>query len=271
MPFFKTNDGCKLHYEDVGSGKSLILIHGWSQSSIIFRNNIPELSKYFRVISVDVRGHGESSKPAYGYRLSRFAKDIHDLIIHLNLDDVILLGWSMGCSIIWSYWDLFRSERLSKLVLVDEPAWLMKTKDNSVGANTFNELDDMCNNILKDQLSFTEDFIDKTLTIKDSEKDKNYNKEFKSIVDENLKFPAEYAARLAFIHWLTDWRDIIPTIDIPTLLISGKKSFINWKAVAWNHEKIQNSKLEFFDERGHFMFFEEPKKFNNIVREFINS
>lgn len=271
MSFFTTNDNCKLHYEDVGSGKPLILIHGWSQSAVIFRRNIPELSKHYRVISIDVRGHGESDKPAYGYRLSRLAKDVHDLIIYLDLNNVNLLGWSMGCSIIWSYWDLFRSERLSKLILVDEPAWLMKTEDYDIGSSTFDELTTMCNDILKDQLAFTKKFISDTLTIKDSEKDENYPEELENIIDENLKMPAEYASRLAFIHWLTDWRDIMSTITLPTLLVSGRKSFINWKSVAWNHERIQNSKLEFFEERGHFMFFEEPERFNNIVEKFINS
>ncbi|WP_446899134.1 alpha/beta fold hydrolase [Clostridium sp. LBM24168] len=271
MPFFTTNDECKLHYEDVGSGKPLVLIHGWAQSAAIFRRNIPEFSKYYRVISVDVRGHGESGKPAYGYRLSRFAKDIYELMNYLNLKDVNLLGWSMGCSIIWSYWDLFRSERLSKLILVDEPAWLMKTEDYDIGASTFDELIAMCNNIKKDQLGFTKQFIDETLTIKDSEKDENYPKELKSIIDENLKIPAEYSSRLAFIHWLIDWRDIMPTITIPTLLISGRKSFINWRSVVWNKERIPNSKLEFFEDRGHFMFFEDAEKFNKIVRQFIDS
>jgi pimeloyl-ACP methyl ester carboxylesterase len=55
MAFFTTNDGCKLHYEDVGSGKVLLLIHGWSQSSGLFKKNIPELSKAFRVVSLDLR------------------------------------------------------------------------------------------------------------------------------------------------------------------------------------------------------------------------
>jgi len=269
MPFFTTNDNCRLHYEDIGSGKPLILIHGWSQSMNIFRRNIPELSKQYRVISVDVRGHGESDKPSHGYRISRFAKDVHELIAYLDLNDVNLLGLSMGSSIIWSYWDLFSSERLSKIILVDEPAWLLKTEDNSVGMLTYNELLATCNSILKDQQAFTEQFIGESITIKDSEKDATYPMEMKAILDENYKMPAKYAARLAFIHWLTDWRDVMPTINIPTLLFCGRKSFIDWKAVVQNHESIAGSRLEIFEERGHFLFFEESGRFNKIVREFI--
>ncbi|MDR3671337.1 MAG: alpha/beta hydrolase [Holophaga sp.] len=263
MAFFTTNDGCKLHYEDVGSGKNLLLIHGWSQSSGLFKKNIPELSRHFRVISLDLRGHGESEKITHGYRIARFSKDVHDLILNLELKDVTLLGWSMGCSILWSYWDLFGSDRLSKLVLVDEPGLLLKTSDNEVGMSTYDEVLAMNKDILKDQAAFIKGFINSSLTVALPKTDVDF------IVAENLKTPAQYAARLELHHWLTDWRDIIPTITIPTLILSGKKSFINWKSQAWIHEKIAHSKIEYFEERGHFMFFEEPETFNRLVKNFI--
>jgi len=263
MAFFTTNDGCKLHYEDVGSGKVLLLIHGWSQSSGLFKKNIPELSKAFRVVSLDLRGHGESGKISHGYRIARFSEDVHELINRLDLKDVSLLGWSMGCSVIWSYWDLFGSDRLSKLVLVDEPGWLLKTPDNEVGMSTYDEVIAMNKEILKNQEGFITGFIHSSLTVDLPKQDVSF------IIAENLKTPAEYAARLELHHWLTDWRDIIPAINIPTLIVSGRKSFINWKSQAWIHEKIANSKIEFFEERGHFMFFEEPERFNRVVKNFI--
>ena len=74
---------------------------------------------------MDLRGHGESGKPSYGYRISRLAMDVKQLLDALELEDVTLLGWSMGCSVVWSYWDLFRGHRLSKLILVDEPPLCM--------------------------------------------------------------------------------------------------------------------------------------------------
>ncbi len=263
MAFFTTNDGCKLHYEDAGSGKVLLMIHGWSQSSGLFAKNIPELSKHFRVVSLDLRGHGDSEKITHGYRIARFSKDVHDLILSLDLKDVTLLGWSMGCSVIWSYWDLFCSDRLSKLVLVDEPGLLLKSEDNEVGMLTYDEVISMNRDILKDQKAFTTSFIKSSLTQELPKRDVDF------IIAENLKMPAEFAARLELHHWLTDWRDIIPMINIPTLVISGKKSFINWKSQAWNHEKIAHSKIEYFEEKGHFMFFEDPERFNRVVKDFI--
>jgi len=261
--YFTVNDGVRLHYWEVGSGKTLVMIHGWSQSAAEFKNNISELSKYYRVIAIDLRGHGESDKPIHGYRISRFAKDVFELITGLDLKDVNILGWSMGCSVIWSYWDLFGSERLSKIILVDEPGWLLKSDENDLGLWTYDELIATCKNVFTDQSTFTKQLIDGLLTKSVPEEDKKF------LIEENLKMPPEYASRLMFIHWLNDWRDIIPTINIPTLIIGGKQSFINWQSQVWNNDKIANSKLEIFEERGHLMFFEESEKFNKLVQEFI--
>ena len=239
------------------------MIHGWSQSAALFKKNIPELSKHYQVTAVDVRGHGESDKPAHGYRVSRFATDMHELICHLGLKEVNILGWSMGCSVIWSYWELFGADRLSKMILVDEPGWLMKTQDNPYGMLTYDELVTMCKNILKDYPKAASDLIRGLVTTDLPEE------EIQFMIDENMKIPKEYSARLAYIHWLTDWRDIIPTITLPTLIISGKKSFVNWKSQAWNNEHIPGSKIVFFEGRGHIMFFEEPEKFNRAVEDFI--
>ena len=92
------------------------------------------------------------------------------------------------------------------------------------------------------------------------------------IIDLNLKFPREYAARLLYDLSTADWRDTIPQIDIPTLIVSGRASTVPWKSQVWIHEQIKGSRLEIFEEADggrHFMFIENPDKFNRIVAEFI--
>lgn len=261
--YFTVSDGTKLHYLEAGTGKTLVMIHGWGQSAESFKYNIPELAEHFRVIAIDQRGHGESDKPNHGYRLARLSKDLRDLIIGLDLKDVNILGWSMGCSVIWSYWDTFGSERLSKMILVDEPAWLLKCEENNLGLWTYEELLANCKAIRDDVTAYSNDLITGLLTKQVTAEEKEH------LIAENRKMPAEYMATLAFTHWLGDWRDVIPTINIPALIIGGKKSFVNWKSQVWNHEHIPNSKMELFDERGHLLFFEEPERFNSIVKDFI--
>src|SRR5437879_11482100 len=133
-----TNDGVTLRYEEAGSGKPLVCIPGWSQTAAQFKHQLSGLSDRYRVIAVDMRGHGESDKPDNGYTIQRLAKDVQDLLVARNLTDVTLMGHSMGSSVIWSSWQLWGKERLAKLILVDQmpmitadPAWSAQEKEDS--------------------------------------------------------------------------------------------------------------------------------------------
>ena len=91
------------------------------------------------------------------------------------------------------------------------------------------------------------------------------------MIAENLKMPAEYAARLVLNHGSLDWRDVIPRISLPTLVIGGKYSHVNPQSQVWIHEQIAGSQLEIFEEGGaHFMFLEAPERFNQVVRNFLS-
>src|SRR5271165_2842423 len=121
---FVTSDGVQLSYIRQGSGRPIVLIHGWSQCAEEFKHQIEPLSARYDVIAVDQRSHGESQKVSYGLRISRLSKDLYELLNELRLNDVALLGHSMGSAVIWCYIDLFGAEHLSKVVLVDQPPFV---------------------------------------------------------------------------------------------------------------------------------------------------
>ena len=102
--FFTTNDGYRLHYIEAGSGDALVMIPGWSQTAAQFKYQIDGLSDKYHVIAIDMRGHGESDKPDHGYRIHRLSKDVHDFLAARGLSNVTLAGHSMGSSVIWGYW-----------------------------------------------------------------------------------------------------------------------------------------------------------------------
>jgi pimeloyl-ACP methyl ester carboxylesterase len=114
-----------LHYFEAGFGKPLVLLHGFSQSAEQFKFQIESLKDRYRVIALDLRGHGNSEKPGFGLKLHRFATDLREMLLAASLQDVTLLGHSIGCAVIWAYWELFGPDRLSKLVLTDESALLI--------------------------------------------------------------------------------------------------------------------------------------------------
>jgi len=129
MPHVTTNDSVRLYYEEAGQGWPLILIHGWTFSGRFFAHNIPALANHARVITVDLRGHGRSDKPGYGYRVARLAADLRDLLIELELQDVVLLSWSLGAPVIWSYWELFGQERVAGAIFVQQSPQQYYTPD----------------------------------------------------------------------------------------------------------------------------------------------
>ena len=95
MSYFE-NDGCQLHYEDFGHGMPVVLVHGLGSSTRDWEYQIPALAAHYRVVALDVRGHGRSDKPRERYSIATFADDVAALIEHLGLIDVHLVGISMG-------------------------------------------------------------------------------------------------------------------------------------------------------------------------------
>ena len=270
----KTSDGVKLHYLEAGSGPPLVMIPGWSQTAEQFKYQLEGLHSRYRLIALDMRGHGESYKPDFGYKIARLSKDLHDVLVALDLREVTLLGHSMGCSVIWSYWDLFGAERLSKLIFVDQmpfitsnPAWSQEEQEAAGALFTPESLYETCNALVgPNGVETTKSFISGMVTSAMADEEKAW------IIERNLRFPRIHAAALLYNHATQDWRDVIPRINLPTLIISGRVSIVPWKSQVWIHEQIAGSRLEIFEEHeggNHFMFIEGAEKFNRILTEFL--
>ena len=85
---FTTSDGVKLHYREAGKGQPVVMIPGWSQTAAQFKHQLSGLSDKYRVIAIDMRGHGESDNPAYGYRIHRLSADVHEFLTAKGLSNV---------------------------------------------------------------------------------------------------------------------------------------------------------------------------------------
>ena len=272
--YARTSDGIRLHYLEAGSGTPLVMIPGWSQSAEQFKYQLASLSSRYRVIAVDMRGHGESEKPNFGYKIARLSKDLHDVLLALDLHDVALLGHSMGVSVIWSYWDLFGADRLAKLILVDQPAVLILNpswslaKQAATGATfTSASLTQMCDELASPKgEEATERVLEGMVSSAMSSDEKSW------IIERNLRFPRGLAAALLYNHATQDWRDVIPRITLPTLIIGGRTSVVPWQSQVWIHEQIGGSRLEIFEKEengSHFMFLEAAQKFNRLLAKFL--
>ena len=271
---FTTSDGVRLHYLEAGSGKPLVLIHGWSQCAEEFKHQIAGLSNLYHVIAIDQRGHGESEKPGFGYKIYRLSKDLRELLVSLDLTDVTVLGHSMGCSVIWGYWDLFGADRLAKIILVDEPphltsnpAWTPSETEAAGPIFSPESAYDTCNALAGDEgEATTRSLIGSMLTENCPDDVKEW------IMQCNFRMTRKDSSTLMLNHAFQDWRDVIPRLTLPTLVIGGRVSAVPWKSVEWIAHQIKGAQLEIFEEDeggNHFMFIENSTKFNRIVAEFI--
>lgn len=272
-----TSDGTKLTCKVTGVGNPLILIPGWSQSAAEFGRQIDDLSAVATIYQLDMRGHGESEKPDHGYRISRLACDLNDFISGLKLENVDLLGHSMGCSVIWSYLDLFGPANIRKLVLVDQapsttamPGW--SSEDNLKYGTLFPAYDALAE--FYGAVKSTEDVAGTKELLRGMFTDSISEEDLSWIAKENLALPRVHAANLLYNHCLLDWRDVIKRITLPTFVIGAEKSIFSAESQRWIASVIPGATVSIFPESekgSHFMFFENPKRFNAEVKAFLET
>lgn len=270
----QTDDGVKLSYTQSGpsDGQPILFIPGWRQAAAEWRKQVEHFSTAgFRVTTYDMRGHGESEKPEFGYRISRFAADLNDVLAELELKDVAIVGHSMGSSIVWAWWDQYPDahDALGAFVVADQsavmvqnPAW---TEEESAGlAATFTPV--QVYEIANDMAAQTPVLLQSMFTESISEED------YKWIVKQNAKMSDENAAALLLDHAFKDWRDVLPRITVPSLVLAGNASIFPHGGIEWVASQIPDAEQYTFstEEKGsHFAFWENPEKFNSVVEEFL--
>lgn len=121
MSYFTLKNGEKLYYEDMGSGKrTIVMLHGWTTSHEVFDPVKEEISKNARCIIYDHRGHGKSKEAnSEEVTLDTLASDLYEIIKGLDLEDITLLGWSMGAAVVMNYTLLYGCEELRDIILCD--------------------------------------------------------------------------------------------------------------------------------------------------------
>lgn len=124
MPFISAPDGVPLHYSSLGTGRPLVLVHGWTMNGRFFRKNIGPLAEKYRVITLDARGHGYSGKELIHLTMEQVGADVETVLDVLGLQDVVLAGWSMGMATVYNYLDQFGTRRLSGVIDIDMTPYL---------------------------------------------------------------------------------------------------------------------------------------------------
>src|SRR5512133_881460 len=139
MPYIRVGEensgNIDLYYEDHGSGKPVVLIHGWPLSGASWEKQVPVLLEAgYRVITYDRRGFGNSGHPSSGYDYDTFASDLNKVMTELDLTDTCLVGFSMGGGEVARYLGTYGSRRVRNVAFISAvPPFLLKTDDNKEG------------------------------------------------------------------------------------------------------------------------------------------
>ena len=267
----ENNADIDIYYEDHGTGQPVVLIHGYPLNGHSWeRQERTLLEASYRVIAYDRRGWGQSSQPTVGHDYDTFAADLNALLEHLDLNDVVLVGFSMGTGEVTRYLGNYGSARVSKAALLGAiPPFLLKTDDNPEGVDG-QVFEDIKSAVVKDRYAYFKDFFDNF-----------YNVDVlggKRISDQAWQgsfnvacIGSAYSSYACVDTWLTDFRDDLPKIDVPTLVIHGKADrILPYSATAERlPDLIRDVKLVTVEDGPHNIAWTHPDVVNPVLLAFL--
>jgi non-heme chloroperoxidase len=258
-------DGARMAYDDAGSGRPVVLIHGVSMSRRFFERNVEPLAERFHVINVDLRGHGESPAHEGGHTVAQYARDVRHLLDALDLDDSVLVGWSMGSLVIWDLIRQFGADGLVGHVVVSQGPSDLKKPGWELGAFGLEELHETLAAAQADYRGVMEHFVPAMLMDAPSAGD------LELLVGETQKVGPNAGTCILLDQSLQDYRDVVGSHQLPTLLAWGRdEKLIPVASGEWLAERIP-AELVVFERSGHCPMWEEPDRFNQVVGDWISA
>ena len=275
MPHLKTTGAhpTDIHYLDVGTGKPVVLIHGWPLSHRMWEAQINALvDAGYRCIAYDRRGFGDSGKPAGGYDYDTFASDLNNLMTSLDLRGAALAGFSMGGGEVARYLGKYGSERVSKAMLLGAvPPFLLKTADNPEGVDK-SVFDGMLAGVKKDRIAFLEEFFKNFY---------NYDPGAKGVSADLIPFSkwvawgaSPVATQQCIVAFgTTDFRKDLAKMTVPTLIAHGDSDRIVPLEVSGkrSHTMIKGSRLEVLAGAPHGFAATHAQKLSDLMLDFLRS
>ena len=276
MNYIETNKDAtgtpiRIYYNDYGTGKPVILIHGWPLSNEMWEYQINDLvNSGHRVIAYDRRGFGKSSKPWDGYDYDTMTDDLKALIEQLKLVDITLIGFSMGGGEVVRYFSKHAGKGVTKVVLISSVTpYMLKTDTNPDGVPQ-EMFSDMSEKMKQDRISFLDDFGKTFFGVS------MLSKPLSTPLLEYYRMLCSFASpratqECAKAFATTDFRDEMHTVNVPTLIIHGDKD----KTVPITPTGKESTKLIpdnamlIYHGAPHGLFYTEREKLNADLIAFL--
>lgn len=238
----KLDNGPSINYEVYGTGKRLLILHGWGENIRTFDSVTTVLSRNFQLIIIDLPGFGQSSALPHPFTLDDYTSTVEKFLAALEINEVFVLGHSFGGAIAVKL--AIFSNKVRRLILEDGSG--MRNKSLSIKFKIY---------------------IYKTLKLILSEK---YREKLRRILGSSDYRSAGVLRRTLIKVVSEDLQSVVSKISIPTLLIWGRNDKETPIAQAEiMRAKIKNSKLLVIENAGHFPHLDKPEEFIEAIKEFL--
>lgn len=274
MPYFETSDHTSLYYRDWGSGNPVVFVNSIVLSGAMWEYQaVPFSDQGLRCITYDRRGHGRSDDPGRGYDMDTLADDLAQLIRHLDLQEVTLVGQSMGCAEVARYLARHGASRIARVALVSTVTpYSLRTEDNPEGAPI--EVFDMH---VAAQLNDRPHYNGTAGVIRYLGLGSTWPQE--ELVSPEMR---DWLARLVLetspkaniecfrSFWQTDFRPDMAAFTVPTLIIHGANDQNAPLLCAQRTARaIEGSQLKIYEGAAHGIFITHKERLNKDLLDFI--
>ncbi len=264
------SDGARIYYEDRGQGRPILLVHGWTCSSRFWRKNVDELAKEFRVVTLDLRGHGNSSKILGGHTIAQYARDVREIVERLQLEELTLAGWSLGGPVVLSYYSQFSNDgNLKALGLIDTAPYPFSAapwNSHSLKNHNHDALNAMFASYAADPLQYATAFTRRMFKggIAGDE-------DVRWISAELAKTPPWIAMAIYSDFAMSDHARLLPTLRLPVAVFAADSAIypqgiMMGKSIAG---QLPCASFHPFADAGHLLFYEQAEQFNRALAAFV--
>lgn len=274
MDSFCADDGEKIHLKISGNGPPLVLLHGWTSTHRDWNPFLAALEAHHRVFRWDARGHGGHPLVTQSIPSApRMARDLHNLLDHYGLEKAVVAGHSMGALTLWQYLRDFGEERLSHLVIIDQSPRLLT--DDTWKNGIYGDFDHHRNAAFIDALE--RDFAEALLRLVAF----GHNARARAAYLDNTAGMASARQRLQSLVprplidcWTSlsaaDYRDVLATVTLPTLLVyGGASNFYSTATARYVRDSIPGARLHIYDDVDHAPHLWERERFVRDVLDFV--
>jgi pimeloyl-ACP methyl ester esterase len=266
MAWFERDSGSRLRYDEQGAGTPIVFVHGWCMSSDIWRLQREVLAGSFRVITIDLPGHGRSPAPSDGFHLKACVDDIAGLFEYLQLDRALLAGWSLGSLVALEACEAVR-ERLAGLVLVAGTPRFTEGDGFPYGLSRM-EVDGMARKVQRSIRRAVDGFTARMFASGELD-DPLLAGKVANLLSTIALPDTDVALQALGVLVETDLHDRLALIDLPTLIISGDRDVIcPPQASEFLAQRIRFSQQVVFTGCGHAPFLTQSGRFNACLEEF---